>query len=271
MACAGTQQTLLPTDSDLAHYARSLGLVRLAAWYALERSTAVRAPLSTSSALTKQAFLSLKCVGVLNVAKGGGAGVHRSIYDPLAWSYPVDWGDSIHLQSTLLGILQELSAGNTAAPAKAELWGALADAEIESYLAHLLRRITLDPVYAAETVRAMNEEWAEHSLARRRYLVWSGTRGAAAALLQTGLDHDAARTALLNEMRRRSRWLALQEAAKALSRHEYCFTPGPQWRRPILLEVFLTIVLPIGQAYWTETPQGHARRRAFEEGCNDPN
>lgn len=257
MVCAGTQSTLPPTDRDLVVYAQSLGLVRLATWYALERSTSAEAPLSTGAALTQTLFRQLESAGVLRIPRGVELGARRSLYEPLAWQYSVNWGDPNHLQSTLQAALQELSIRQDAIGTKLGLWEALANSEIETYLSHLLRRHMLDPAGAAHIMHVMAEEWASHCLARKRYLAWYGTRGAAAALLRTGMDQDAARNAMLEEMRRRSRWLMAKAAANALPRDEYCFVPGDQWRRPVLLEVFLTIVLPAARAYWTELPQDH--------------
>lgn len=254
MVCAGTQPTLPPSDRDLATFAQSLGLVRLAAWYALERSASVEAPFTTGAPLTQTLFRLLEDAGVLQVPCGSEPGARRSLYEPLAWRCSTDWGDQNHLQSTLQTTLHELSTREGAICAKLELWDALANAEIETYLGHLLRRHTLDPAGAAHIVHVMAEEWANHCLARKRYLAWYGARGAAAALLRTGMDQNAARNAMLDEMRRRSRWLIAKTAANTLPREDYCFVPGQQWKRPVLLEVFLTVVLPIGQAYWEDLP-----------------
>lgn len=255
MVCAGTQPTLPPTDRDLASYAQSLGLVRLAAWCALERSTSVAAPLSTGIALTRRLVHLLDDTGLLQMPLLSPERlVRRSLYEPLAWRYVVDWGEPSRLQSMLQAVLLELSAREDAIGAKVELWQTLANAEIETYVSHLLRRHTLDPSGAAHIVHVMNEEWAGHCLARKRYLAWYGARGAAAALLRTGMDQEAARSAMLEEMRRRSRWLTTKIAANALPKEEYCFMPDVQWKRPVLLDVFLTLVLPMGQAYWTELP-----------------
>lgn len=255
MVCAGTQPTLPPTNRDLAPFAQSLGLVRLAAWFALERSTSTQAPVSTGNALTQHLFRVLDAAGVLRVPHGGEPGARRALYEPLAWLYLVDWGEPNRIQSTLETALQELSAREDSAGAKLELWEALANAEIETYLSHLLRRHTLDPSGAAHIVHAMSVDWAGHCLGRKRYLAWYGARGAAAALLRTGMDQEAARTAMLDEMRRRSRWLAIKTAANELPVQDYCFVPDPQWKRPVLLEVLLTIVLPVGQAYWERLPR----------------
>lgn len=260
MACAGTQSTLPPTDRDLASYAQSLGLVRLSAWYALERSVSTEAPLTTGAALTQHLIRLLEDARLVRPPQGVEPGAYRSLYEPVSWCYCADWGTRQDLQPTLHTALLELSTREDSAGAKLELWQALASAEIESYLGHLLRRHTLDPAGAAHIVHVMGNDWASHSLARKRYLAWFGARGAAAALLRTGMDQEAARIAMIEEMRRRSHWLAAKEAANALPKEDYCFMPDPQWKRPLLLEILITMLLPVGQAYWTERPQTHLCR-----------
>ena len=262
MACAGTQPTLPPADSELTLYARSLGFPRLAAWYSLERSTLIHAPFSTGTALTQKWFRSLEEVGLLRAPRDGDIGVRRSLYEPMAWSYLVDWGDPFRLLPELLAAFLELAADADTTSAKVELWESLADAEIETYLAHQLRRHALDPTSASQIIRTMSDEWVGQCLARKRYLVWTGTRGAAAALLRAGMDQEAARIALQDEMRRRSRWLAMKEANNELPKSEFCFVPDPQWRRPILLETLLGILFPMELAYWTEIPKSYFYRLA---------
>lgn len=260
MACAGTQPTLPPTDSELTQYAQSLGFMRLAAWYSLERSTLVQAPFSTGAPLTQKLFRSLEEAGLLRARRDGDTSVRRSLYEPTTWSYLIDWGDPSQLTSTLLAALRELATNENSTAAKVELWESLADAELETYLAHQLRRHALDPADASQIVQTMNEEWAGQCLARKRYLVWSGVRGAAAALLRAGMDQEAARTALQDEMRRRSRWFVMKEALNELPKHEYCFVPDSQWRRPILLDTLLGFLFPMELAYWTELPRPYFHR-----------
>lgn len=254
MVCAATQPTLLPAACDLVPYAQSLGLVRLAAWYALELSTSTVAPFSTGTALSHSLLGRLEDAGAIRVSQSPEPGIRRSLYEPLAWFYPTDWGDPHDLQARLHTILVELAACPDTRDAKVELWAALAHAEIETYLTHLLRRHTLEPAGASLIMHVMADEWANLSLARKRYLAWYGARGAAAAFLRTGMDQEAARKAMLEEMRRRARWLTSQATRNALAHDEYRFVPDPNWKRPVLLEVFLSILLPEGMSYWSDAP-----------------
>lgn len=255
MVCAGTQPTLPPAARDLVSYAQSLGLVRLASWYALELSTSTEAPFSTGTALSHALLRRLEDAGAIRVSQGPEPGIRRSMYEPLAWCYPTDWGGPRELQAGLHSTLIALAARPDALTAKVEVWEALAQAEIETYLTHLLRRHTLEPAGAPVIMHAMADEWAGHSLARKRYLAWYGARGAAAAFLRTGMDQVAARNAMLEEMRRRSRWLASRSASQALARDEYRFVPDPSWKRPVLLDVFLSMLLPEGSSYWSDVPR----------------
>lgn len=255
MACAGTQQTLPTAACDLVPYAQSLGLVRLAAWYALELSTATEAPFSTGAPLSHKLLGSLEDAGVIRVSQNPEPGIRRSLYEPLAWFYANDWGSPHALQTGLQAALLELSELPNAVDAKVELWSALADAEIKTYIAHLLRRQTLETAGASLIVHVMAEEWANHSLARKRYLAWYGARGAATAFLRSGMDQQVARQAMLDEMRRRARWLTSRSEIKPLLRDEYRFVPDPAWKRPVLLDVFLTMLLPEGKSYWLDVPR----------------
>lgn len=255
MVCAGTQPTLPTAARDLVPYAQSLGLVRLAAWYALELSASTEAPFSTGTALSHALLRRLEDAGTIRVLHNPEPGIRRSLYEPLAWCYPIEWGESRDLQTGLQSTLMELAARPDALGAKLEVWEALAQAEIETYLTHLLRRHTLEPTGAAVIMHAMADEWDGHSLARKRYLAWYGARGAAAAFLRTGMDQVAARNAMLDEMRRRSRWLTSRSTSRVLARDEYRFIPDPSWKRPVLLDVFLSILVPEGASYWSDVPR----------------
>lgn len=229
--------------------------MRLAAWYALELSTSTEAPFTTGTALSHTLLGGLEGAGAIRVSQSAEPGIRRSLYEPLAWLYPTDWGEPHHLQARLRAALLELAARHDTMDAKVELWDALANAEIETYVTHLLRRHTLDSNGAPLIMHVMADEWANHSLARKRYLAWYGARGAAAAFLRAGMDQEAARNAMLDEMRRRARWLASRSNRNALAHDEYRFVPDPNWKRPVLLEVFLTTLLPEGKSYWSDVPR----------------
>ena len=255
MACARLQQTLPSPECDLALFAQSLGWLRLAVWYALERSSSVHAPLSTGAQLTRTLVHTLVDVGLIDVGDVGGTGVRRALYEPLAWRYRLALGSqSQDLQPLLERSLKQLSEQHPAKPAQLELWEALADAEVETYLAHLLRRHAFDPARAGEIVKQMHPEWTDLSLARRRYLVWSGSRGGAAALVRTNLDQEQAQKIMLDEMRRRCRWLSAKQTAGQLPPADYCFMPESHWKRPILLDLFFATALAEDSTYWTEIP-----------------
>lgn len=254
VVCARLQQTLPPTERDLALFAESLGWTRLAVWYALERSSAVHAPFSTGQPLTQSLVHSLVDVGLVDVGDSTGIDGRRALYEPLVWRYRCDVGNPSRLQTLLERALAAQSVQLAAKPAQRELWEALAEAEVETYLAHLLRRYAFDSARAEGIMEAMRGEWEGHSLARRRYLAWSGARGGAAALVRTNLDQDVAQKLMVEEMRRRSRWLAAKQAARELPPADYCFMPESHWKRPILLDLLISTALPDANIYWTAVP-----------------
>ena len=255
MTCARLQQTLPAHERDLAQFAQSLGWTRLAVWCALERSSSVNAPFSTGLHLTQALVHTLVDVGLVDVGEAGGIGVRRALYEPLVWRYCLELGSPSRLLPALDGSLAELSRRRAARQAQLELWEALADAEVETYLAHLLRRHAFDPTRAGEIAQTMREEWAGFSLARRRYLAWAGVRGGAAALVRTNLDEDRAQRLMLDEMRRRSRWLSAKQEAKELLPADYCFMPESHWKRPILLDLLVSTALADASTYWTAVPE----------------
>lgn len=247
-------QTTLSSNCDLEERLRALDLARVAAWYAFEMATTVPGPVSTGTGLSDQLFDELVASGVLREAHAGERTTRRALYDPYSWTYPREMPRSPLLQARLLQHIRVELPHATAHRALAQLWGRLADAEIHTYLAHLLRKHALEPTGAGEVLRAMAEEWALHPLGRKRYLVWHAVRGAGAALLQSGLDQTIARHALIDELRRRSRWLLLQEQARTLNGHEYCFAPALGWRTPLLVRVLQEHWLAEPVAYWALRP-----------------
>lgn len=130
----------------------------------------------------------------------------------------------------------------------------LADAEIHTYLAHLMRKNALDPVGAEMVMQALADDWARHPLGRKRYLAWRAVRGGAAALLQSGMDQSVALQALIDELRRRCRWLLLQEETRPFGPTEHCFLPELGWRTPILVRVLQEYRFAEPTEYWTHRP-----------------
>lgn len=253
VACPRIQPTLSPTDRDLSLYAQSLGWSRLMTWMALEQSTTVQAPISTGPALTQRLLHALGEMGLIELG-GAGPSTRRALYEPLVWRYRLDVGPPRALPALIQGALTSLAANPAVKEHQRELWESLVDAEVESYLVHLLKRHAMDPLRATDIVSTMAPEWEMHTLARRRYLAWYGVRGASAALLRSDFDQEAAHRAMLEEMRRRSRWLAGRQGSGTLPPEDYCFMPEPHWKRPILVDLLAGAVLPSPATYWTVHP-----------------
>jgi hypothetical protein len=73
-------------------------------------------------------------------------------------------------------------------------------------------------------------------------------------MLQSGLDEDAAMLALGREMQSRSRWLQQREEEARLGPREFFFTPDPDWRTPLVIEIALRNVLGTASDYWALCP-----------------
>ncbi|HEY0489387.1 MAG TPA: hypothetical protein VGD30_07745 [Telluria sp.] len=247
-------QTTLSASYDLEERLHALDLGRVAAWHAFELATTVPVPVSTGSGLSQHLFDELVASGVMREAHAGERLTRRALYEPFAWTYPRDVGHAPALQAQLLRHFRAEVARDGAQSALTEMWRRLADAEVRTYLGHLLRKHALDPTDADTVVQAIADEWMLHPLGRKRYLVWNAVRGAAAALLKSNLDQAVARQTLIEELRRRSRWLLLQEEARTLSASDYCFAPALGWRTPLLVRVLQEHWLAEPAAYWALRP-----------------
>lgn len=260
----GRQPTLdrsreLPPAEDLA----ALNLVEVAALLALLRSTNDRAPISPCAGLTQALACWLEQRGAIELAEDRNllhaSPAMRAIYDPLAWR--VRWpnaGDP-DLAAQVHARLAELTQGEDALGYKFTLWELLANAEVEGYLTHLLRKHGFDPDWALDA-RDQSERWKMGvSLAQMRYVAWASVREGAAAYLRSGGDPDEARTAIAQEIRRRARWVQSRPGAG------YTFLPAPTTRQAVLLRLFLEDIARIGNQYWLVPPSLEAMRTLIQD------
>lgn len=255
----GRQPTLRePSTPPPVHALTDLTLVEAATLLAFVRSTDVPAPVSPHPGFTQALARWLEQRGVLALLTdtaampGTARSVQRAIYDAIRWRYVTDALDAAAHRDALVLHLRTLSRSADAAEAKLTYWRLLADAELESYLAHLLRRHGLDAGWAS-AIRDEPAPWkTELSLGQMRYVVWATVREAAATYLREWGDPEATRGAIALELRRRARWL--------LNRAEpgFCFLPPHTVKRSLMLEVFLEHVAPIGDAYWTSVSSASA-------------
>lgn len=247
------QQTLNSPWPGLDALLVSLGPFYACAWCALERSTSISAPVAADPAVAQHLLLFLKTAGVLTETGASSGSLRRSLYDPVRWSYR----EGTQLPGDLGAVLTSaLSSWNSSLEAhdRQWLWRQLSDREATAYLIALLRKHRLGIQHAEGILNAQEGEWNELSLGRKRYVLWSSVRGVASQLLSTGGGESAALTALNREVRSRTNWLSAKQASGALGKLEYCFLPAPAWRRPLMVDVALECLLPVGNDYWLAPP-----------------
>lgn len=175
-----------------------------------------------------------------------GYGQARAIYDPVAWEYLADPPEV----GALLAIASAQLKMSVAAALPIDvhwLWHAIAEAELESYAAHLLRRHQMDGAWVRPILERTESELAALSLAQRRALLWFGIREGAASFLSTRGDAAKCVEAIVCEVRRQARW-TLRHEPQATS-----WLPQSSGRQPLLLATFLGS-FPLGNSYWTEVP-----------------
>jgi len=248
-----------PPAADLA----GLCLVETAALLALIRSTSDRAPTTPCFGLTLALAMWMEQRGVITLCDERqllpATPPARAIYDPVAWRYR--WPEAGHADfvNRLLSQLRNHCEAAGSSGLKVVLWQLLANAEVEGYLAYLLRKHGFDPAWALDA-RDQGERWTKGlTLAQVRYVVWASVREGAAAYLRSDGELDDARAAIALEVRRRSRWLETRPALGA------SFLPAPTTRQSVLLSIFLEEVAPIGQQYWLSCPTEASLRRLLAD------
>lgn len=237
-----------PTATDLA----ALSLVEAAALLALARSTFERAPISPCTGLTEALSVWLEQRGVIELGQDRDllqvTPALRAVYDPIVWRFRWTVANEPGFAEHVRTRLAELVDAPDSIHMKLVLWQLLANAEVEGYLAHLLRKHGFDPQWAFDA-RDQSERWQRGlSLAQMRYVAWASVREGAAVYLRSGGDTEVSRDSIAQEMRRRSRWVESRRDAG------FSFLPAAATRQSILLTIFLESVAPIGQQYWLACP-----------------
>ncbi|MBB3759562.1 hypothetical protein FHY22_000686 [Xanthomonas arboricola] len=253
MAHVQTQPTLLTPRTALLRASERVGLMGTAAWCALHLATQQPNPITSRPCLTEQLLQFLEQAGILIRCSSPSGAPHRAVYEPVAWRYCDIDLPSTEIQAALDEALQLRLAEDDGIIRNA-LWRLLADGDSEAYLVSLLQRHRLDSGDIQTLILAIRAEWAPYSVGRRRYLAWLSVRHAAATFSQGNFGTDAAYADLQTHLRRRGRWLAARQSQRGLADDEYSFVPNAHWRRPILLELFLTRIAPMGEKFWTLPP-----------------
>ena len=245
------QPTLLARhEGSLADRITALSLVDLTALASFEASRDDPAPISPTLRFTFELAGRLRRAHVLQlleqVPRGLAWGQARSIYDPIAWAYLADLPEPGVLRHYVTATIQQRITDG-AADDGLWLWQRLSDAELESYIAHLLRRHQMEPAWARSLVDRAVLELEELSLAQRRAIFWAGLKEGAATFLRTQGDAKQCMDAIVAEIRRQARWLRRHQPLAS------GWIPSGAWRQPLVLRTFLES-FPLGTRYWTEVP-----------------
>lgn len=171
----------------------------------------------------------------------------RAIYDPVTWIFDA-FETPPGLESILLARLKELRVAHHAGAQLLTLWHMLADAEIDSYFTYLLERQTLPVAWAGRLIQQLGNKFRGLPLSQRRYVVWAGAREASAVLLRSQFQPATVLAATVADMRRRTRWIAMQPD-KAMG-----FVPSASSRLGLLLLLFIDEITTLGHRYWSTTP-----------------
>ncbi|WDS36921.1 hypothetical protein [Pseudoxanthomonas sp.] len=252
MARVRTQLTSLKPHPALLRASERIGLIGTAAWCAIGLATREPRPITARLPLTLDLLQTLEDAGILARCSSDTPNAQRALYDPISWLNRDHGTPAGALQRALEQALQ-LRVKDDRSSSEA-LWSLLVDADSEAYLLHLLQRHQMANLDPNPLIASIRREWAPYSLGRRRYLAWAGLRHAAACLLRENFDATAAYSMLETQIQRRGRWLFAKQAANEIAEDDYCFVPDSNWRHPLLLEIFLERVMPMGRLFWSKPP-----------------
>ena len=251
MSHDATQPTLhARPEGFLADRIAALGLVDLVALASFEASRDDPAPIAPSLKLTFELAGRLQRAHVLQLLEGHPRGTvfgqARALYDPIAWEYLADPPDPGVLRQWVARAIQQRAVGDVG-ESGFWLWQRLAGAELEGYIAHLLRRHQMEPGWAGALIERTEHELEDLCLSQRRALSWAGLKEGAAVFLRTKGDARQCIDAIVAEVRRRARWQRRHQPDAA------SWMPNGAWRQPLLLRTFLA-TFPLAHRYWTDVP-----------------
>lgn len=248
---ASNQLTLLSAHPALVAKADSLGLPALAGWLSFVRSVRLQAPVTPSEMLTTALYDELVDAGAILDSGCGAPRMHASSYGRFAWSYGVRVPSSV---KDLEAILKIMLSEKASRPEYKEdvrlLWRELAHHEAGAYLAINLDRAGFEPASGWHVLELLDLDWAELSLGRRRYLIWSMSRD-----LKTleGPVPDFQRE-LYRGLLHRTKGLQRRLQGGTLHESQHQYHPDVLWRHPILLNVFAEIAGLSLHDYWRRVP-----------------
>lgn len=255
MTTIGTSFDQATSLDSLADVLRGLDPIMLAVWCALELSAREGTVVTANRELTQALLAELEATGAIVLLQRPAAGASSLTAESVSWAYRSPCLPADGLPPILFNLLTSVDRTRYSARIR-QLWSTLADSESESYLAYQLRSHHMNPYDASWIIAVLGNDWHGHTLGRRRYLTWFGIRGAASTLLRSNIDRSMARSSLVVEIRKRGRWLSSRSSTVAdEDQSTYCFVPDTRWRRPTLLSVALSTILPIGNRYWTDHPE----------------
>ena len=230
---------------------RRLAPFEALAWLAFEKSKVVAAPVTTGIGLTNRCYEALVAAAIFATPTTTTSFSNRSLYGTHAWRYSDPQLDAI-TAADLLKASSKMAADNPVYQRR-EMWQALADAEVESYAAHLLIPFGFGTAAGAELVNALSADWQDLPLGERRYAFWWGLR-LASRVCDTP-NRSVRWEVIVNETRRKARWLALMRSSGKNLRKSYLFSPAKNWRTPILLSSFQELYLQEPWDYWRICPK----------------
>jgi hypothetical protein len=168
--------------------------------------------------------------------------------EQLAWDYSWLEVEAEGLEAHLEDLLRSYSREGALLEERIEFWRVLIQSECTDYLQFQLTKHGLDPTWASDLDWLPPHYLDTLSLARWKYLIWSGVRQGAMECLRSRFDLKQTRNAIAATLASPTRLgFAHQGSFDG-------FLPRTDAPHSLIAEVFVTHASRLGRRYWTEAP-----------------
>lgn len=244
------------------HRLEDLDVGALCGLWALLASRELRRPIAPTEAMAIALLDRLTALGIIAVPWPATRWElpPRGFVTPieqLAWDYA--WPEVIldGLDAHLEDLLRTYAREGTLVEERVGFWRELIQSECTDYLQFQLTKHGFDPAWACD-LRWLPPNYLDTlSLARWKYLIWSGVRQGAMECLRSRFDLKQTRDAIAATLASPSRLSYAHQGSFD------GFLPRTDTPHSLIAEVFATHAARLGRRYWTEAPSEQALTRSL--------
>jgi len=236
-----------------AHRLEDLDIGVLCGLWALLASRDIRRPTAPTESMAVSVMDQLQTLGVIAVPWPAPRWElpPRGFVTPieqLAWDYAWPEVEVEGLEAHIEDLLRSYARERSLLEERVGFWRVLIQSECTEYLQFQLTKHGLDPAWASDLQWLPPHYLDTLSLARWKYLIWSGVRQGAMECLRSRFDPKQTRDAIAATLASPSRLSYAHQGSFD------GFLPRTDTPHSLIAEVFATHAARLGRRYWTEAP-----------------